>query len=823
MQGLHKQGPLFGPSSTPGALSPFPLMSFRSLLYFSATLSCWLVAADAFAQSYGAVRGTVRAADTGRPLPFATVRVVEAPALGAVADSLGHFEIRQVTTGPKHLEITAVGYGTRQYDVLIATTVAAGVEVLLRPVPTLLGEAVVQADRLALVAPGRLTDVSGTAIYAGRKTEVVQIEGLQANLATNNARQVLARVPGLNVIENDNVGISLSVAVRGLNPNRISEFNARQNGYDIAADPLGYPESYYTPPTEALERIEVVRGAASLQYGPQFGGLLNFVLKAPPTDRRIGLTVRQTVGSFGLANTYARAAGTVGQVSYTALGVFKRADGWRANSGAAQGTGFTSVRWQATPRLTLTAELTAMRYQQQQPGGRTDAEFAADPRGSSRDRNWFSANWLLPALLADYQLTDRTRLNVRAYGLGASRSSLGNLTPINQPDTIAARALLIDEYRNLGLEARLLHRYQLGEHVNGDLLVGLRAFQGRTTRRQGNGADLNGTSADFTFQNPNNLENFDYRFPSRNFAAFAENRFLLTPRLSLTPGIRVEAIQTGADGYYQFNGQRLTDSRTRPRTFPLLGLSAGYLLTETTDFYASFAQNYAAVNFNDLRVANPNFQVDPNLKDSRGLSAEAGYRGTWRGIVSFDVGAFWLSYRDRIGVLSNTRTNVADSRSVGAETFVEVHPLRAAHCPATWGDVAVFATYGFTDARYVRAENRAIEGKTVELAPRHILRSGLTYKVGGFAVTGQGAYTSRQFTEATNAPTPNAAATTGPIPAYTVADLSTTYAWAWVTAGAGCTNLLDRRYFTRRATGYPGPGILPSDGRAFYISLEVKL
>jgi Fe(3+) dicitrate transport protein len=67
---------------------------------------------------------------------------------------------------------------------------------------------------------------------------------------------------------------------RGLDPNRTSNFNTRQNGYDISADVLGYPESYYATP-EALEEIQVIRGAASLQYGTQFGGLVNFKIKSP--------------------------------------------------------------------------------------------------------------------------------------------------------------------------------------------------------------------------------------------------------------------------------------------------------------------------------------------------------------------------------------------------------------------------------------------------------------------------------------------------------------------------------------------------------------
>lgn len=71
--------------------------------------------------------------------------------------------------------------------------------------------------------------------------------------------------------------------------------------------------------------------------------------------------------------------------------------------------------------------------------------------------------------------------------------------------------------------------------------------------------------------------------------------------------------------------------------------------------------------------------------------------------------------------------------------------------------------------------------------------------------------------------TPNAAATTGLIPAYQVQDLSASFKFLKnYNIKAGVNNLTDERYFTRRSGGYPGPGILPADGRVFYVSAGVK-
>jgi hypothetical protein len=125
----------------------------------------------------------------------------------------------------------------------------------------------------------RLPNIQGTDIFAGKKNEVIKIGTSSADLSTNNSRQLFNKVPGLSIWENDGSGIQTGIATRGLSPNRSWEFNVRQNGTDISSEVFGYPEAYYAPPSEALEKIEIVRGAGSLQYGPQFGGMLNYVTK----------------------------------------------------------------------------------------------------------------------------------------------------------------------------------------------------------------------------------------------------------------------------------------------------------------------------------------------------------------------------------------------------------------------------------------------------------------------------------------------------------------------------------------------------------------
>src|SRR5688572_18418842 len=227
----------------------------------------------------------------------------------APTDKTGRFVFEDLSNGVYTLHFTGSGFKYLKQEVTISNG-DQHVCVYLTPFRQTLQEVMITdaSDNFGIT---RMRAVENFGIYEGKKSEVIVPEKLVANLATNNARQVYSRVAGLNIWENDGAGLQLSIGGRGLDPNRSSNFNVRQNGYDISADALGYPESYYTPPLEAVEKIQIVRGAASLQYGTQFGGLLNFEMKKPESRQKAMLTARQSVGSFGFYNSFTSVSGTI--------------------------------------------------------------------------------------------------------------------------------------------------------------------------------------------------------------------------------------------------------------------------------------------------------------------------------------------------------------------------------------------------------------------------------------------------------------------------------------------------------------------------------
>jgi Fe(3+) dicitrate transport protein len=691
-----------------------------------------------------------------------------------------------------------------------------------------------------------LNGVENGAIYEGKKTELIQLSKLTVNLATNNARQVFAKIPGLNIWESDGAGLQLGIGARGLSPNRTANFNTRQNGYDIAADPLGYPESYYTPPMEALDRIEVIRGAASLQYGTQFGGMLNFVFLQPDTSQRWNVHTRQTAGSFGFFGSYNRLK--FASKDKRTAGVFiyqhRQGNGWRPNSKFGLDMAYLDLHRHVTERLEIGFEYTILKYLAQQAGGLTDAQFRQNPRQSLRARNWFSILWNLPSLSLDYNFDNGATWKTRLFGLSSNRQALGNLERINVVDFGGKRNLIRGDFKNYGAETRFLQHFFTKKDLKNTLLVGARWFEGNTRAQQGLGAD--GGDANFRFlRQDERLEDSDFDFHNQNFAAFSEYIFRLSPKLSLTPGIRFEYIKTASSGYYRQTTKDLAgnvvsdkifdnNDTERTRRLLLMGIGLSWKPTYFMEMYANVSQNYRAINFTDLRINNPSLAVNPNIKDERGFTADWGIRGDWRNRINYDISAFGILYRDRIGQVLKAdrpplfldyryRTNIADAYYTGIEAYIEMDIYNLNKMYKSPHRLLWFVNGTILKARYFNTDDLSIKGKKVEMAPPYSLRSGLTYGYKNLLKASLSAhFVGEHFTDATNARQATGAVN-GIVPSYTVADFSVSYNFfRTYTIEFSCNNIFNQMYFTRRAEAYPGPGIIPSDGRAFFVGLDIK-
>jgi Fe(3+) dicitrate transport protein len=772
----------------------------------------------------------------------------------ASTDTKGFFELNNLAEGTHQIVVLSLEYETLEQEVELKGNM--NLTIPMREFQQELSEVVISQRREEIFALNRLKPVEGTAIYAGKKSEVILMDQMVGNAATNNARQIYSQVVGLNIYESIDAGLQLNVGGRGLDPNRTSNFNTRQNGYDISADVLGYPESYYTPPAEALSQIQVVRGAASLQYGTQFGGLINFKMKEP-AKKPIELTTRQSIGSFGLFNTFNSLSGTVGKFSYYTYLNYKTGDGFRPNAGFESTNYFGSFGYEFSEKTSATFEFTSLYYLAQQPGGLTDTQFNADPSFSNRTRNWFEVDWKLYSMKLEHKFSPKTDLSLSVFGLNAERNAVGfrgnpedlNANPVTQVDEREldgsysfSRDLIKGTFQNWGAELRFLTRYQLANH-DAVFLIGSKIYRANNTSMQGPGS--NGIDADFEQalnQYPDYPNQSNFMFPNKNLAIFGEHIFFINDRFSITPGFRFEFIKTESQGTYQqvtfdnagnsIASTQQEDNRLLDRSFVLFGIGASFEPNDDLELYANFSENYRSVTFSDIRVVNPTFRIDPNIRDEKGYTFDVGARGKWKNTISYDLGAYGLLYDDRIGIVfddraNRVRKNIGTALVVGFEFFADWNLAKSMALPSSAYKLNWFVNSAFTESEYLASEENNVAGKKVEFIPQVNIKSGLRFGYKNLLGSFQFTYLSEQFTDVENSPVPEASdnrnGLIGEIPAYSIMDLSLSYAIGKFKVESGVNNLLDEKYFTRRATGYPGPGIIPSEPRNYYLTLQLKL
>lgn len=688
------------------------------------------------------------------------------------------------------------------------------------------------------------------ALYDGKKTQVLQLGRSDANLALNNVRQAMAKVPGLAIWENDGSGLQIGVGSRGLSPNRSWEFNVRQDGADVSADIFGYPEAYYNPPLDAVEQIHFIRGSAALQFGSQFGGVLNYAIKEPDTTRRVGVELKNTIGSYGMISSFTGIGGKVGKTEYYTFYNYRRGDGWRENSQFQVHNAYAMVRHRFSRRFFVASSHSFLYSEARQAGGLTDRQFTANHRESSRARNWFNIPWYVPTLEFNFRPAAGTSLQLKAFALIGERNSIGTNRAINLADsasvingTLSNRQIDRDRYENIGAEWRILQEWKTGVWVH-TLSAGLRFFSGYTSRR-GFGRGDQGTEFNLDLQTNPAYATDELFFPrnlslnTRNLAAFAEQSFSLG-KWKIIPGLRYEMIESRIAGRlnYSTNGGVLLAEENRKRGFLLAGAALQGEIFPGQQFYANWSQAYRPVTFSEFTPPATTDVIDPSLKDSRGYTSDLGIRGQISKWLRYDVGVFLIQYNNRVGTIQKTddangliyqfRTNVGSSVSKGIELYLESDPIQA-WMPEWNAGLKVYSAMSFIDARYSdfiitsvknsQIEEKNLNGNRVEYAPRYIHRFGTQIWYKNMHTDLQYSMTGKVFTDALNTENPNAVATIGALQGFRTLDVSFGYEpLKCLRLSAGINNALNEKYATRRAGGYPGPGLIPSDGRTYYLS-----
>lgn len=681
----------------------------------------------------------------------------------------------------------------------------------------------------------RMDSVKGTYLFTGKKNEVINLSNRDAAITEKYGRQIFAKIPGVFVYDMDGTGNQINISTRGLDPHRGWEFNIRKDGILTNSDMYGYPASHYNIPLEAVDRIELVRGTGSLQYGGQFGGMLNYVSKQPDSTRKFTFESINTAGSYGLLSTFNSVGGTKGKFRYYAWFNNKRIKGYRNNSDSKYDAQNISLFYQLDPKLLIKAEWTRSNYTIHLAGPLTDPMFAADPRYSTRSRNYYNPEINVPSITFDWAAGEKTQLKLTSSAVLGARNSVLFDKPATIQDIInpitnefANRQVDIDNFNSYTNELRLLHSYPLFR-LTSNLVAGIQYLNNDLHRRQ-LGKGTTGSDYDLSLVTPGFGR--DMHLNTSNIALFAENKWSLLPRLSVNTGFRLEFGETRMSGTIN-NYPENEIPNTIKHNFPLFGINSQYNLTKSVNMYAGWSQAYRPVIFKDI-IPNSLFEVaDKNLKDAYGYNMEAGVRGDWK-FLSWDISYFQLKYQNRLGTLAQTntaneeiilKTNIGDSMTKGLELFTQIELTLGRET-----NLSIFTATAFMNGVYKNAilrsgkENIAINGNKIESVPSWQSRNGITLKLNKLSLSALHSYTAESFADAFNTITPTATGSAGWVPSYHLFDFNGKVSISSkLQLRLNLNNAFDKKYFTKRPQFYPGPGIWPSDGQTYSATLGFML
>lgn len=769
---------------------------------------------------------------TGTPLEAVTV-LIKGTNLGTTTDASGRFLFNKLTIKDAVLECSKIGYETQNIIVQLTDVQSTSIHIVLLEHVTALKSVTVYSNKNVLNLVEQMSDEESGRLLAGKKNEVINISNANSNIALKTGRQLFAKMPGVFVYDMDGSGNQMNISNRGLDPHRSWEYNVRQNGILTNSDMYGYPASHYSAPMESIEKVEMISGTAALQYGAQFGGLINYVTKSADSTKAFSFENLTTAGSFGLFSTYTAVGGRIGKWTYYAYLSKRVADGYRKNSESNADGHFASLQYNFNPNLYVKAELGHSKYRFHIPGPLSDDMFAQNPRQSTRSRNWFSPDMYIPSLLLNWDINSKTKLVLTSSAVIGRRNSVQFIGFADSYDTIdrttnnyKPRQVDIDRFNSYTNEARITHHYRLG-NVSSTFAGGVQLMTNDLHRTQ-QGKGTTGADYDLLLTTPGWGRDLHYK--TTNVAVFAENNIYITPAFSISPAFRYESGITKLSGNISYYNAEKTPLAI-DHHFPLFGISTQYRFRNSR-FYAGIAQAYRPMIFKDVIPASSLEVIDPALKDATGYTAEAGLSGKWKGMINYDISVFHITYNNRIGGLVlhdnagnyyNYKTNIGNSATDGVEIYIEVPVSISAF------QFSVFTSTSWMNGRYTKGTvtvgntNTDIKGNKLESVPEWISRNGVNASYNNISASLQYSYVSKSYSDAYNTEVAPTNGSKGPVPSYGLWDFNVTFRFLQnYQLKGGINNIADKQYFTKRPTFYPDPGIWPSDGRSLYITVGCR-
>ena len=780
-----------------------------------------ITASSSAEEAYSRVWG--RALDeSGSGIPHAVVELVREGTLVATrrADITGAFTWTAMPSGTYVIRVEAPGFASATRTIELTPGRSTRAELTLR-IASLSEQ--IQVIPTSIVGPrAELDRIPGSLEIVGR----ADLESSRV-FTTSEA---LRKFSGVHAREEEGFGLRPNIGIRGTNPTRSSRVLLLEDGIPLAYAPYGDNASYYHPPIERFDSIEVLKGSGQIAYGPMtVGGVVNYLTPLPPA-RPTG----RILGSFGnreYFNGHATYGATAGRVGYLFDYMRKQGDGSRENihSELNDVNGKATIGVAQGQTLTLRGNYYSEDSNITYSGLRED-EYSANPRQNPFANDFFYVDRLGASATHNWAASSTAVATTNVYASGFHRdwwrqSSNSAQRPNDAADPncggMANLSLTcgnegrLRDYSTWGIEPRVHMRYRMAG-VQSETDIGVRAHFERQERLQQNG-DVPTARTGLLVENNRRVNDA--------YSGFIQHR-LYFGAVTVTPGVRVERIGYERTNRLALGGQGVTGSTSSTQVIP--GIGVAHSPAPHVTWFAGLHRGFAPARTEDVINNNTGDAVELDAELSWNL--EAGVRTTPARGVRADATFFRLDYENQIipssvaGGIGATLTNAGETLHQGVELSAQLESgalLRSEH------DIRLRVAYtALPEAKFVGSRLSSVPGFTqvsvsgnrLPYAPRHLLTASLAYlHPSGLVTSLEAISVSSQFGDDLNTVLGTPDGQRGLIPESTLWNATFNYKLrAGATVFLTVKNLFDRTVIVDRSRGLlPGIPRLVQSGVSF--------
>jgi Fe(3+) dicitrate transport protein len=677
-----------------------------------------------------------------------------------------------------------------------------------------------------------MKEVDGPLITVTKKTSVTKLDNIPT-VVDNNLRDLFAQTPGLFISEQQTAS-QFNLSYRGVGNPQESEFvTVMLDGMPLESDWIGFPTLYVMPLPQTLSEVQLIRGGSSLLYGPEPAPVVNLISRKPDPDRAFGGYSENVIGNNGLAATFNRIDGTVGDWDYLLDAHYRTNDGQRDNGGAILKGADFHLGWRPNELGYWALDFHGYELAAGEPGKYGRPVFDRDPDFSPTpfNKDWVDRYVLELSNVQKFGDSGQWTTKVwRGYQHQNTRGANPALADVPNPVYPTLTTLQDATFRFTGIDSRFVERWGRGNAFT----AGFVYYTSDAPLRQFNDTDI-WTDRDARFDatcartNSPNCVKLNQDRSTDYGAVFAENVFRWG-QWHFVPSVRLERETVDIDEAVHVRNPPFDTipkvDRSVDHTVPLFGLGFGNDFGKGNETYFNVSQGWRPVRYFDVGSPFGNLvpteQNDPS--PTHVLSWEAGVHGTPVAGLFYDASVFWVTVKDRIESqqapnqpTGNTiNVNTGDTRHRGFEGQID-YDFLAARDPQTAQHFSVFASVSILDAEFTASRVPTNIGNTPAFSPDYLARVGVVWREDKrFKLALSVQSVASQYGQDSNLPFGTAGTDSfipAKVPAYTVADFSGDwYVLPHLRLLAGVSNLTDRKYYARVFQN----GIEPGLRRTYY-------